>query len=160
MWWNKKQKHDKKEEPIEERYPKRDVTLDELRKAIHAFADQLPDGVELQTIINEDLTIHYEFIAPYLKAIPNQTFYMSKETYEIFEEKDYQLAVDLDNVQRAVDDYIRQTKELPVIEGDSYRKVNYFKLEKLGLLSYRPERDFYITKNEYLVTYEKPENKM
>lgn len=156
MWWNKKNKQNKEEKSIKERYPKKDVSIHELRQAIHSFRDQMADGVELQTIINDDLTIHYDFIAPYLKAIPNQTYYMSKETYEVFEEKDYQLAVDLDNVQRAVDQYMRQTKELPIIDGDSHRKVNYFKLEKLGLLTYRPDRDFYITTNEFLVSYEKP----
>jgi len=157
MWWNKKHKHNKQKEPIEVHFPKRDVSIHELRQAIHSFTNQMPDGVELQTIINEDLTIHYDLIAPYLKAVPNQTYYMSKETYEVFEEKDYQLAVDLDNVQRAVDQYMKQTNELPVIDGDPRRKVNYFKLEKLGLLTYRPERDFYITSNEFLISYEKPE---
>lgn len=157
MWWNKKKKQEKQEEQSEERYPVKDISIHELRQAIHTFMDQMPDGVELQTIINEDLTIDYHFIAPYLKAIPKQTFYMSKETYEVFEEKDHQLAVDIDNVQKAVDQYIKQTQELPTIEGDPYRKVNYYKLEKIGLLNYRPDVDFYITKDEFLISYEKPE---
>lgn len=158
MWWSKKKKPEKQKESIEERFPERDVTIHELRDAIRAFRDQMPAGVELQTIINEDLTIHYDFIAPYLKAIPKQNFYMSKETYEVFEEKDRQLALELDQIQKAVDQYMRQTKELPIIDGDPYRKVNFFKLEKLGLISNRPEHDFYITSEEFLISYEKPTN--
>lgn len=156
MWFKKKHQAKNPENKKEvNQLPKQDVPIEEIRRVIHLFSDKLPNGVELQTIINEDLTINYELLAPYLEAIPNQTYYMSKETYEIFEEKDYQLALDMDHIQRAVDKYIKQTGELPIIDDDSNRKVNYFKLDKLGLISYRPNRDFYITEEEFLITYEK-----
>ncbi|QST00753.1 DUF3939 domain-containing protein [Pontibacillus sp. ALD_SL1] len=150
MWWNKKKK---KQEQLEIK----DLPLSQVRKAIHEFTDHLPDGVELRTVINEDLTLDYNLLAPYLKGIPKNTYYMSKETYELFEEKDHQLALDLDHIQRAVDHYIKQNKELPIIENDPYFKVNYFKLEKAGLIHERPERDFYITDDEHMITYKRPE---
>lgn len=151
MWWNKKKKNEDQEQ-----LEIKDLSLKEVRKAIHEFSDHLPDGVELRTVINEDLTLDYNLLAPYLKGIPKNTYYMSKETYELFEEQDHQLALDLDLVQRAVDHYIQQNKELPVIEHDPYLKVNYFKLENAGLLHERPNRDFYMTDEEHMITYKKP----
>ena len=116
---------------------------------------QLKDGIHLSIIIKDDLTIDYELLGPYLKAIPKETYYMSKETYEIFPEEKKKLAEEIDMVQRAVDKYMSITKELPVIDGDPYHKVSYFKLEKLNLIAYRPDTTFYITDEEFLITYKK-----
>ncbi|KGP72134.1 DUF3939 domain-containing protein [Pontibacillus yanchengensis] len=158
MWGRKKRNDKKKNTPQASKkdLPKRDVSIFEIRQAIQRFTSHLPDGVELQTIINEDNTINYELLSPFLEAIPNETYYMSKETYEVFEEKDKQLAFDLDHIQQAIDKYMKQTKELPIIDGDPYNKVNYFKLERLGLITYRPNYTFYITDDEFLITYEAP----
>lgn len=155
MFWKRKKKE--KTPSPEETLPVRHVSIDELREAVHKYADSLPKGVQLSVIINEDLTMNYELLAPFLKAIPKETYYMSKETYEIFEEKDKQLAEELDMIQKAVDKYVQQKKELPVIEGDPYHRVSYLKLEKLNLLPYRPDRDFYITDEEFLITHRKPQ---
>ncbi|MFD1017786.1 DUF3939 domain-containing protein [Thalassobacillus hwangdonensis] len=152
MWKRKKQK--KSEEKIE--YEKRSIPIEEVRKAIHQYAAQMPDGVPLSVIIHEDLTIDYDLLSPYLNGIPTETYYMSKETYELFPEQDYQLAKDLDTVQRAVDHYIKSTKEVPVIDDDPSKRVSFFKLEREHLLPYRPGRDFYITDEEFLVTYKAP----
>ncbi|MFC0523539.1 DUF3939 domain-containing protein [Pontibacillus salicampi] len=157
MWGRKKKKEtkdhsrDKKQD-----LPMRDISLYELRQAIQSFTANLPEGIELQTIINTDNTIDYHFLAPYLKAIPHQTYYMSRETYDVFEDKDRQIAIDLDRIQQAVDKYVQQNSELPIIEGDPYRKVNFFKLERAGLLTERPDRAYYITKDEYMITYQQP----
>ncbi|MYL32321.1 DUF3939 domain-containing protein [Pontibacillus yanchengensis] len=161
MWGRKKRNNKKKDthQYSNDELPKRDVSIHEVRQAIQRFTSHLPNGVELQTIINEDNTINYELLSPYLDATPNETYYMSKETYEVFDEKDKQLAFDLDHIQQAIDRYMKQTNELPIIDGDPYNKVNYFKLERLGLISYRPEFTFYITDEEYLITYEAPSSK-
>ncbi|MFB1050046.1 DUF3939 domain-containing protein [Paraliobacillus sp. JSM ZJ581] len=151
--WNPFKKTSKtKKEMKKKEYPTIDVSLDDLKSAIHEYGMQLPNEIPLSVIVTDDLTIDYKLLAPILKGIPNKTYYMSKETYEIFEEKDKQLAIDFDNVQRAVDSYIQQTKELPVIHGDPYKRVSYHKLEKLSLLNYRPHQEFYITNDEYLIT--------
>ncbi|WP_181349192.1 DUF3939 domain-containing protein [Thalassobacillus sp. CUG 92003] len=151
MWKRKK----KKVTPEPEQLETRSMTLDEVRKAVHAYADDMPDGVPLSVIINHDLTLDYDLLSPYLKGKPEETFYMSRETYELFEADNRELAVELDMIQRAVDQYMEQTGELPIIESDPYRRVNFFKLERLTLIPYRPEREYYVTQEEFLVTYKK-----
>ncbi|MBM7554105.1 DUF3939 domain-containing protein [Thalassobacillus pellis] len=154
MWKRKKQR--KPSEQPADNYEKKSIPIEKVRKAVNDYASQLPKGVELSVIIKNDLTIDYDLIAPYLKGIPTETYYMSRETYEIFPAADRQLAIDLDHVQKAVDNYMKQTKELPVIDSDPYKRVNYFKLERLNLLPYRPVREFYITEDEFLIDYRKP----
>ncbi|MBB6454726.1 putative transcriptional regulator [Salirhabdus euzebyi] len=154
MFWKKKQ--DKKQLNEKKTYPTRPISIHELRQAVQQYANTLQQGVPLSVIINDDLTIDYHLLAPYLKAIPEETYYMSKETYEIFEEKDKELAEHIDKIQRAVDQYKKQKGELPIIEGDPYKKVSYYKLESLNLISQRPDKTFYITKEEDLITYNQP----
>ncbi|WP_053220406.1 DUF3939 domain-containing protein [Virgibacillus senegalensis] len=150
MWKkNKKPKIDSQQKQL----PVRPVSISEVKDAIRRYSAELASEIPLQVIIKEDRTIDYQLLAPYLEAEPEQTYYMSRETYEIFEEKDKQLAEDLDKVQQAVDHYRDQTGNLPIIEGDPYRKVSYLKLEKLGLLSRRPERPFFITDDEDMITH-------
>jgi hypothetical protein len=153
--WNrkKKQQHKKEEQSLEVR----DLSIHEIRKAVHAYADDKPSEVPLSVLIKEDLTLDYELLSPYLHAIPEKNYYMSRETYELFEEEDRDLAHDLDRVQWAVDQYLRQKQELPIIDHDPYKRINYYKLEKLGLLPERPDRDFYLTREEFMITYKKPE---
>ncbi|WP_066186982.1 MULTISPECIES: DUF3939 domain-containing protein [Gracilibacillus] len=150
MWFKKQPKEDTK-------YPQRDISIKELQQAIQQFEQDLPSHIPLRVLINEDRSLDYSLLTPFLKAIPNQPYYMSKETYELFPEEEKHLAVALDQVQRAVDQYILQTNTLPVIDYDPYRKVNFFKLEQLDLIDQRPDIDFYITDLENLITMEKPE---
>lgn len=153
MWFKKK----KKEKQKEEKFPIKDLSLEEVRYAIREYSRTLPPNVPLKVIINEDLSIDYTLLAPILKAIPKKKYYMSKETYDLFEEGEKHIAEELDYVQRAVDSYIDQKKELPIIDYDPDRKVNFYKLQQLGLINERPKRDFYITDQEELVTTKKPE---
>ena len=132
-----------------------DLSLNDIRKAINDYAEKKSDRVPLSVIINEDLTIDYELLAHFIEGKPRKTFYMSRETYEVFEEENLQLAKDINMMQRAVDAYVQQEKELPIIEDDPYRRVNCYKLERLGLITHRPDREFYITKEEYMVDYER-----
>ncbi len=152
MW----EKYKKKKEIKKKEYPIKDISFDEVQKAIQLFSRELPKHIPLSVIVNDDLTLDYHLLAPILKGIPKETYYMSKETYDLFEEKDYELAKNLDEVQRAVDKYMDITDELPIISGDPYRKISFHKLHQLNLLKDRPNRDFYITDQEFLVTSEKP----
>lgn len=154
--WNPFKKNSKQADEKKKSYPTIDISLTELKHAIHEYGMQLPKEIPLSILIKDDLSIDYQLLAPILKGIPKEIYYMSHETYEIFEAKDRQLAVDFDNVQRAVDNYIQQTKELPVIHGDPYHRVSYHKLEQLGLLHYRPHQPFYITDEEHLITNQRP----
>ncbi|GEN57384.1 hypothetical protein GCM10012290_19860 [Halolactibacillus alkaliphilus] len=149
MWRPFKKKHKKI-------YPTKDMSLDELKQGIRQYINDLPNEVPLSTLINDDLTINYQKLAPYLNARPIQTYYMSKETYDIFDENQKQLAEDLDYIQRAVDQYIQLSNELPVIHGDPYLKVSYHKLMKRGLITYRPTHEFFIDSKDHLINYARP----
>ncbi|MGI8314487.1 DUF3939 domain-containing protein [Halobacillus mangrovi] len=154
MWKRKKkQQHKNKEQSLEVR----DLSIHEVRKAVHAYADDKPSEVPLSVLIKEDLTLDYELLSPYLHAVPEKNYYMSRETYELFEEEDQDLAREIDQVQRAVDHYMKETQELPVIDNDPFKRINYYKLERLGLLPNRPNRDYYMTREEFMVTYQKPD---
>ncbi|WP_027956512.1 DUF3939 domain-containing protein [Halobacillus kuroshimensis] len=153
--WKRKKKHsqDGRKQTLEVR----DLSIHDVRKAVHTFADHKPVDVPLSVLINQDLTLDYDLLAPYLAGLPEKNYYMSRETYELFEEDDLDLAQDLDLVQHAVDQYMKQTQELPVIDHDPFKRINYYKLEKRDLLQRRPNRDFYLTDEEFMITYKKPE---
>lgn len=151
--WNRNKKKSRDQKPLE----KQDLSISDVRKAVHAYADAKPSDVPLSVVIKEDLTLDYDLLAPYLKALPYKKYYMSRETYELFEEENKQLAIDIDLVQQAVDQYMKQTQEPPIIDNDPYKRVNYYKLERLHLLQQRPNRDFYLTNEEFMITYKKPE---
>lgn len=137
-------------------YPIANVSMDELKRAINKYTEDLPNGIPLSTLINEDLTINYQKLAPYLKRIPIETYYMSRETYEVFNQDQYQLAYDHDIIQKAVDHYYDLTGELPIIHGDPYFKVSYHKLMKKKLIDYRPHAEFFLNKKDHLVTSKRP----
>lgn len=152
MMRKRKKNAEKESRSLEER----DLSIDDIRKAIHAFSEHKPDHVPLSVLIEDDLTLDYELLSPYLHAIPSQPFYMSKETYELFEEHEYDLAKEIDAVQHAVDLYMKEEQEAPVIEGDPYRRINYYKLKRLGLLQEKPKRDYFLTDEEFMITYKQP----
>ncbi|PWU67769.1 MULTISPECIES: DUF3939 domain-containing protein [Gracilibacillus] len=141
----------------EDKHPVKEISYAQMKKAIQEYSLELPKNIPLQVLIKDDLSVDHTLLLPYLKAIPKKTFYMSKETYDLFEEEERHIAVALDQVQRAVDQYIAQKKSLPIIDHDPYRKVSFFKLEQLNLIQERPEIDFFITDQEYLVTTKKPQ---
>ncbi len=130
--------------------------IESVKKAVREFADQAPKGVTTRTLVKDDHSIDFDLLKPYLKGIPEQKFYMSKETYEIFEEKDKIIPFYLDMIQFAVDQYVNMYKKIPITPGDPYRKVSYLLLEKSNLIHERPNIDFYITNDEYLITHIKP----
>ncbi|WP_101843436.1 DUF3939 domain-containing protein [Halobacillus sp. Marseille-P3879] len=150
MW--KKKKTPQKKAPLK----LMDLSIHDVRKAIHTYAEKKPNEVPLSVIINKDLTIDYDLLSPYIAGIPKKRYYMSKETYELFEEEDYDLAKEMDMVQQAVDLYINQMGEAPTIDLDPYKRISYHKLDRLHLLPQRPERDFYLTNEEFMITYQKP----
>ncbi|SDJ88150.1 DUF3939 domain-containing protein [Sediminibacillus albus] len=154
--WKKKKNRKKTRQKKQAELPVKPMSISEVRTAVQKYSAELSSEIPLGVLINEDRTIDYDLLAPYLQAKPEDTYYMSRETYELFEEKDKQLAEDIDTVQQAVDNYMDQQKELPIIDGDPHRKVSYFKLEKLGLLTTRPDRPFYLTDEEYLITHKQP----
>ncbi len=156
LGWKRNKKPHRNMPPPEKKLPVIDASLQDVREAVRAFADNAPKGIYSSVLVKDDNTIDYDLLAPYLHGIPEKNFYMSRATYEIFEEDEREICIAIDKIQAAVDAYVKETGELPYIEGDPYRKVSFYKLENRNLLGERPTLDFYITKEEYLVTHRKP----
>lgn len=133
-----------------------EVDLETVKNAVRDFAKEAPEGVTTKILVKDDHSIDFGLLKSYLKGVPDKTFYMSKETYEIFEEQDKDIPIYLDSVQYAVDRYVDMYDKLPIIPGDPYYKISYLLLENSGLLHERPTIDLYITDDEYLITHKKP----
>lgn len=129
-----------------------DITIDQVRKAASAFAKEKPKGVPFSVLIKEDGAIDYSLLLPFLKAIPRQTYYMSRETYEIFEDQAF--AQMIDHVQRAVDEYVDAEGKFPIMDGNPEMKISYAKLRPY--LKATPTFDTYLTADENLITRKKP----
>lgn len=153
LLYPKKAEHD---QTSERNWPVIDVSVDDVRKAVRTFSEQLPKGVYRTIIVKEDNSIDFEQLAPYLHGIPSEKFYMSRETYDIFSENEKEIATVLDKVQKAVDLYVKEQKQYPVIQFDPLNRVNYFQLLQARCLDNQPEMDLYLTKYDGLVTHIKP----
>jgi Protein of unknown function (DUF3939) len=136
-----------------------DVTLDEVIKAVRTFSERLPKGVYRTILVNGDYSIDFKQLAPILKGIPSRPFYMSKETYDIFEEKDKDIPPILDTVQKAVDQYVKEQKKYPMLPYDPLRRVNYYLLIQEHYLEKKPDLELYITDYDGLISHEKPKRK-
>jgi 5-bromo-4-chloroindolyl phosphate hydrolysis protein len=141
-------------------YPLIEVTLEEVRKAIREFSDNLPKGVYRTILVKEDNSIDFEQLASILKGLPTKKYYMSKETYDLFEENEKQIPIEMDRVQKAVDQYVKEHKEFPMLKFDPDHRVNYYQLLQEHYLNSPPEIQFYITDLDGLVTHIKPGKKL
>lgn len=132
------------------------VDLETVKKAVREFADKAPKGITTRVLVKDDQSIDFDLLKPYLKGIPDKRFYMSKETYEIFEEEDKKIPFYLDMIQNAVDRYIEMYHKVPITPGDPYLKVNYLLLKKNNLIHEIPEIELFITEDENLITHKRP----
>ncbi|MED1470319.1 DUF3939 domain-containing protein [Bacillus salipaludis] len=139
-------------------FPSIDVTLEEIRHAVRTFSDQLPKGVYRTILVRDDHSIDHKHIAPILGGTPSRNVYMSKETYDLFEESEKHIPPMMDLVQKAVDQYVKEHKEYPMLKFDSERRVNYYQLLEHHYLKEIPDIQFYITKLDGLITHVKPES--
>ena len=140
-------------------YPIIDVSLDQVRKAVRQFSDNLPKGVYRTIIVQDDNSIDFKQLANILGGIPSKMFYMSKETYDLFEENEKIIPAEMDMVQKAVDLYVKERKEFPMLQFDPNRRVNYYQLIQENYLKTTPETQFYITDLDGLITHIRPEKK-
>jgi hypothetical protein len=140
-------------------YPTIEVTLDQVRKAVREFSDNLPKGVFRTILVQDDNRIDFEQLAPHLGGIPSNNFYMSKETYDLFEENEKLIPAEMDTVQKAVDQYVKDHKEYPMLQFDPQHRVNYYLLLQEHYLKESPVIQFYITDLDGLITHIKPRNK-
>lgn len=130
----------------------KDISLQEVKRAVERFAKEKPEGVHLSVLMKDNQEIDYSLLTPYLQAIPKQPYFMSRETYEIFDEPTMPRM--LDNVQKAVDQYINREEKFPLVDGNPNMKVCYYKLKPY--LTETPMMDTYLTAEENLITWRKP----
>ncbi|AIQ53133.1 MULTISPECIES: DUF3939 domain-containing protein [Paenibacillus] len=129
------------------------VTLPQIKQAVRQFEEDMPAPINRTALILEDKSIDVSRLKRYLGGIPEQKFYMSRETYEIFEEADRLVPYYLDLVQSAVDLYISDTGKLPLIEDAWLPEVHYRLLHTERYLKETPPFPLYITEEEMMLTH-------
>jgi hypothetical protein len=135
------------------KYPIIDVTIEDVRKAIRKFSESLPQGVYRTILVQDDNSIDFKQLAHFLSGIPSKKFYMSKETYELFEEQDKLIPYEMDLVQKAVDHYVNEKKAYPMLKYDPHRRVNYYLLQSEHYLKTHPQTQFYISKLDGMISH-------
>jgi hypothetical protein len=145
---------------LEKEYTRIEITIEQVRKAVREFSDQLPKGVYRTILVQDENRIDFKQLVSILGGIPTKDYYMSKETYDIFEESEKKIPVEMDQVQKAVDQYVKEHREYPMLKFDPSRRVNYFQLIQEHYLKSPPEIQFYITDLDGLITHIKPKRKL
>ena len=136
-------------------YPIIDVTIEDVQRAVRSFSEDLPGGVYRTILIQDDHSIDFKQLAHLLDGIPSKNFYMSRETYDIFDEEEKHIPGEMDIIQRAVDQYMKEHKQYPMLKFDPSLRVNYFQLIHAHLLQTEPQIQFYITDVDGLVSHKK-----
>ncbi len=149
----------KKEIKPKKDYSPIEVTINDVRKAVVTFSNSLAKGVFTSILVKDDYSLDFEQLAPILGGIPTKKYYMAKETFDIFEEEEKEIPVIIDKVQRAVDGFVKEFKQLPIIKYDPYFRVNYYLLVQEGFLNFRPDIPLYISAQDQMITHVKPLNK-
>lgn len=135
----------------------REITKEEVEQAVAQFLEH-NKRITYTVLVNEDYTINYKILKPYLPATPTNSFLVTRETLEIFEDSEINkhFVKEIDAVQRAVDLYVVDKETFPIIDGDSDRKISSIKLRPY--LGHELEYDLYISEKHFLVT-SKPDPK-
>lgn len=162
MFWSRKKRHAAKNPAETETGTELSPTvvsasLDDVKRTIREFEQHLPKGINRTVLIGQDNEINFQLLLPILGGVPQEKYYMSRETFEIFPEEDKHIAVWLDVVQRAVDEYITEEKNIPVLPGDTRKKISYTLLQNNYYLKERPPLDFYLTDLEDMISHEPQE---
>lgn len=139
-------------------WPVLEASIDDVREAVRLFSNDLPKEMNRTFIVKNDYSIDFQQIAPYLGGIPSKPFYMSKETYEIFEEKNIPPVID--KVQKAVNIFYKTNNKLPIRPYDQLHRVNYDQLLQEHYLDKKPFLELYFTDYDSLITTQKPEIKL
>lgn len=153
---NQAQEPPNAKQKAENNYPVIEITIERVRKAVREFSDQLPKGVYRTILVKDDNEIDFTQLADILKGIPSEKFYMSKETYDLFEESEKLIPYEMDLVQKAVDQYVKEHKKFPILQFDPERRINYFELIQEHCLKAKPETQFYLTDLDGMITHVRP----
>lgn len=129
------------------------VSLDEVRQAVLCFEADMPEGVNRLSLLMPDGSLEMKRLSRYLGGIAHQRFFLSRETYEIFDETDRLIPYYLDMVQPAVDTYMDEQGKLPVLEQSREFQVDYRLLMREHYLKEMPPFPLYVTEQEMLLTH-------
>jgi len=140
-------------------YPIIDISIDQVRNAIRTFTERLPKGVYRTILVKEENEIDFNQLAHILGGLPSEKYYMSKETYDLFTENEKIIAFEMDLVQKAVDQYVKEYTEFPILSFDPLRRINYFELIQKQFLKIQPQTQFYLTDLDGMVTHVNPSSK-
>ncbi|EMA6343142.1 DUF3939 domain-containing protein [Bacillus cytotoxicus] len=135
----------------------RPITKDELEQAMAKFLET-NTNIVYTVLVNDDYTVNYDLLKPYLQAFPTNKFLITKETLEVFEHTDenLELVKEIDLVQKAVDQYVTEKETFPIVEDNEERLICGIKLAPY--LDRILKRDLYISEKHYLVS-SKPDKK-
>ena len=147
-WW---QRLTQKEEVTEQEI---DLTLPQLREAIHEYEQTLPKGVNRTVLLNETQEINMARLKKHLPGKPRQRFYMSKETFHIVPEDEKELVYEMDQVQRALDLYFEQEKKIPFRQFQQTLQLDLTRLREGGYLKVLPKRPYYVVDETLIVSLE------
>ncbi|MDL5377195.1 DUF3939 domain-containing protein [Exiguobacterium mexicanum] len=147
-WW---QRMTQKEEVAEEEF---DLTLPQLREAIHEYEQTLPKGLNRTVLLDETQEIDLARLKKHLPGKPRQRFYMSKETFHIVPEDERELVYEMDQVQRALDLYFEQEKKIPFRKFQQTLQLDLTRLREGGYLKVLPKRPYYVVDETLIVSLE------
>ncbi|WP_114166285.1 DUF3939 domain-containing protein [Exiguobacterium sp. TNDT2] len=147
-WW---QRLTQKEEVTEQEI---DITLPQLREAIHEYEQTLPKGVNRTVLLDETQEIDLARLKKHLPGKPRQRFYMSKETFHIVPETEREVVYEMDQVQRALDLYFEQEKKLPLRKFQQTLQLDLTRLREGGYLKVLPKRPYYVVDETLIVSLE------
>lgn len=147
-WW---QRLTQKEEVTEQEV---DITLPQLREAIHEYEQTLPKGVNRTVLLDETQEIDLARLKKHLPGKPRQRFYMSKETFHIVPETEREVVYEMDQVQRALDLYFEQEKKLPLRKFQQTLQLDLTRLREGGYLKVLPKRPYYVVDETLIVSLE------
>lgn len=134
-----------------------DISLPELRHAIHEYEQTLPKGVNRTVLLDDTQEIDTKRLKHHLSGIPKQRFYMSKETFHIVPEEERDVIYEMDQVQRALDLYMDQEKKLPLRKFENALQLDLTRLREGGYLKTLPKRPYYVVDETLIVSLEPKE---
>lgn len=151
LWYNEEKGAEKMFHFFKKGKEEREITKDELELAMAKFLEENANVI-YTVLVNDDYTVNYDLLKPYLPVFPTNTFIITKETLEVFEntQDNLSLVKEIDDVQRAVDQYVTEKEAFPIVEGNENRLICSIKLSpylKRGL-----KRNLYVSEKHYLVT--------
>lgn len=147
-WW---QRLTQKDEVVQQDV---DITLPQLREAIHEYEQTLPKGVNRTVLLDESQEIDLDRLKRYLPGKPRQRFYMSKETFHIAAEDERDIVYEMDQVQRALDLYFEQENKLPLRKFQQTAQLDLTRLRDGGYLKVLPKRPYFIVDETLIVSLE------